>query len=100
MDKDVIVRLVVAKGVRNVNLSMFSEEDKREILEKTAETYLRLGKVDDLLSILEVIDLKKFSDVMRKQADNLIGIGEYEKAAQIYEKIGYKELADSIRQNI
>jgi len=99
MDKDTIVRIITEKGLKNVNLSMFSEQDRREIMEKVAEIYLRIGKTKEFLELLEFLDTKKYSEVMKKHAENIMLLGDYETAAMIYEKIGEKLMADTIREN-
>lgn len=99
MNPDAIAKLIVEKGLKNVNLSMFTDSEKKSILQEAAEVFLRQGKTADLLEILEYVDLKKFADMMRPLAENCVEQGEYKKAAQIYEKIGYGELAEFIRLN-
>ncbi|HLC19902.1 MAG TPA: hypothetical protein VJK72_03210 [Candidatus Nanoarchaeia archaeon] len=99
MNPDAIAKLIVEKGLKNVNLSMFTDSEKKTILQEAAEVFLRQGKTADLLEILEYVDLKKFADMMRPLAENCVEQGEYKKAAQIYEKIGYGDLAEFIRLN-
>jgi hypothetical protein len=100
MDQEAIVKLILKKGIRNTNLGMFTEAERREILEKCAEQYFRLGNTEEVLNILQVTNLEKYANMMKKIAEDFIGIGEYRKAADIYEKIGQKEFAASIRENI
>jgi len=94
-----IVKLIVEKGLKNVNLSMFTEAEKKTILEDVAEVFLRQGKTSDVIEILEYIDLKRFAELLRPVAENCVELGEYKKAVQIYEKIGNHELATFIRVN-
>ena len=94
-----MVQLIVSKGVKNVNLSMFSEEDRRTVLEQAAEIYLRQGKTAEVLEILQYIDLKRYADMLRPLAEQCIEAGDYDKAVLIYERIGHGELAEFIREN-
>ena len=99
MNPDTIVKLIVEKGLKNVNLSMFTDAEKKTILHEAAEVFLRQGKTVEVLEILEHVDLQKFADLMRPLAENCVEQGEYKRAVQIYEKIGHAELAEFIRLN-
>jgi hypothetical protein len=99
MDPQTIVRLIVEKGYRNVNLSMFTDSERKAILQEAAEVFLRQGKTAHVLEILEHVDLKKFADILRPMAENCVELGDYKKAALIYQKIGYHELSEFITVN-
>ena len=99
MNTEAITKLIVEKGLKNVNLSMFTDAEKKTILQEAAEVFLRQGKTVEVLEILEHVDLQKFADIMKPLAENCVEQGEYRKAVQIYEKIGHTELADFIRLN-
>ena len=99
MNTDAITKLIVEKGLKNVNLSMFTDSEKKTILQEAAEVFLRQGKTADVLEILEFVDLKKYADMMRPLAENCVEQGDYRKAVLIYEKIGYEDLAEFIRLN-
>ena|SRR3989344_4649721 len=94
-----IVKLIVEKGLKNVNLSMFKDSEKKAILQQAVEIFLRQGKTVEVLEILEHVDVKKFEDMLRPVAEHCVELGEYKKAALIYEKIGYSELAEFIKLN-
>ncbi|HLD33777.1 MAG TPA: hypothetical protein VJB66_03550 [Candidatus Nanoarchaeia archaeon] len=94
-----IVKLIVEKGLKNVNLSMFKDSERKAILQEVAEIFLRQGKTPEVLEILEHVDVKKFEDMLRPIAENCVELGDYKKAALIYEKIGYNDLAEFIRLN-
>ena len=96
---EAIVKLIVEKGAKNVNLSMFTDSERKAILQEAAEIFLRQGKTTELMEILEFVDLKRYADMMRPIAENCVEMGEYVRAAQIYEKIGYDDLAEFIRLN-
>ena len=96
---EAIVKLIVEKGAKNVNLSMFTDSERKAILQEAAEIFLRQGKTTELMEILEFVDLKRYADMMRPIAENCVEMGEYARAAQIYEKIGYDDLAEFIRLN-
>lgn len=99
MTPDAIAKLIVEKGLKNVNLSMFTDAERKTILQEAAEVFLRQGKTAEVIEILEHVDLQKFADLMRPLAENCVELGEYKKAAQIYEKIGHTTLAEFIRFN-
>ncbi len=99
MDHDPIVRRMLEKGHKNVNISMFSENDRKIILQKLAEHLMRLNRTDELIGILEHIDPKKYEALLKEKAETLMNLGQYGKAAEIYEKLGEKEFADSLRKN-
>ena len=96
---EAIVKPIVEKGAKNVNLSMFTDSERKAILQEAAEIFLRQGKTTELMEILEFVDLKRYADMMRPIAENCVEMGEYVRAAQIYEKIGYDDLAEFIRLN-
>jgi DNA-binding SARP family transcriptional activator len=99
MKPEIIAQIIVQKGLKNVNLTMFSEDEKRKILEALAEIYIRQGRADEVLDIIESVDVKKFTEMMKTMAENAFQLGEYEKAARIYEKIGDAQFATYIREN-
>ncbi len=99
MDEDAIAKLIVTQGKKSINLTMFSKEEQNSIMEKVAEHYLRLGKMEEFLAVLEVIDKSKFSDIVRRKAEDLLGMGEYQQAMRLYQKIGEQQMADTIKEN-
>ena len=99
MDKEAIARLITQKGVKNFNLSMFPEQDRKEIMEIVANNYLRIGKVREFMELLEFLDTKKYQGIMKKYAEDIMLLGDFETAAMIYEKIGDKLMAQTIREN-
>lgn len=99
MSASTIVKVVMQKGWKNTNLSMFLQEERREILEEVCRIYLRQGKMHEMMEVLKEVDLKSFSDIMKKIADNCLDLNDYENAVLIYEKIGEKEIAEVIRKN-
>jgi len=99
MDHDTIVHLMLQKGYKGVNIAMFSDEEKRIILQKLAEHLVRLNRTDELIQILEHLDPKRYESMLKERADMLMSLGQYAKAADILEKLGEKEFADSLRKN-
>ncbi|MBS3142564.1 hypothetical protein J4464_04220 [Candidatus Woesearchaeota archaeon] len=99
MANEGIVKMIVQKGAANVNLSMFSEEEKREILGEAAKHFIRMGKENEIIHILEYLDPVQYADKMLKKAESFMSLGEFETAAIIYEKLGMKDMADTIRSN-
>lgn len=78
---------------------MFSDEERKAILTQVAEVYVRQGKMNEVLEILELIDIKKFAEIMKPIAESCVERGDYRKAALIYERIGEKEMAAFVRAN-
>src|SRR3989344_1840714 len=99
MANDAIVQLIIGKGVKNVDLSMFSEENRKEVLQQVAEILLRQGKTAEVLEILEYVDLKRYSEIVSPLANQCIDTGDYKTAALIYEKLGDHDLAEFIKEN-
>jgi len=99
MDAGAVVKVIVEKGAKNINLSMFNDSERKAILQEAAEQLLRQGKTAEVLEILEFVDLKRYADMMRPIAEQCVEKADYKKAALIYEKIGYHELAEFIRLN-
>lgn len=99
MDAGAVAKLIVTKGFKNVNLTMFTDSERKAILQDAAEQLLRQGKTTEVLEILEFVDLKRYADMLRPVAEQCVESADYKKAALIYEKIGYHELAEFIRTN-
>ena len=99
MPHEEIVKIILQKGLGNVNISMFKEEEQKEILRQVAGHYLRQGKIAEMLKILEDIDIKKYLEIIEPIAKHCLDQGEFDKAALIYEKID-KEMAEIIRKNL
>lgn len=99
MDAGAVVKVIVEKGAKNINLSMFSDSERKAILQEAAEQLLRQGKTAEVLEILEFVDVKRYADMLRPIAEQCVELADYKKAALIYEKIGYHELAEFIRLN-
>jgi hypothetical protein len=99
MDRDAVVKLILKKGVKNVNLSMFSDLEKKSLLQEVVEIFLRQGKTSDAISLLEHVDAKRFADMLRPVAEQCVELGDYKKAALIYDRIGYNELSEFIHEN-
>jgi hypothetical protein len=99
MDKDIVIKVIMQKGLKNIELSMFSDDERKGILEKVAENLIRQGKTNEIIEILEQVDTKKFADIMGRIADQCMDMEEYEKAAFIYDRIGDHLLAEVVRKN-
>jgi hypothetical protein len=99
MNPEQMAQLIVQKGIKNINLNMFSEQDKRAILTEVAQIYIRQGKTDEVMDILEHVDANRFLDILKKTAEESFQLGEYEKAAKLYERIGDKQFSDYIKDN-
>jgi hypothetical protein len=99
MKPDAIANLIVQKGLKNTSLAMFPESERREILDKVTETYIRLGKSNELLEILEHIDVNKYSEKLKAMAEHSFQLQEYRKAVKLYEKIGDIAFAEYIKEN-
>ena len=99
MDTDGVVQLIFQKGLKNVNLSMFSDQEKKVILTQVAEVFIRQGKHQEVMEILEYVDLHKFSDIMKPIAEACMERGDYRRAVMIYEKIGEKQMAEFLQAN-
>jgi len=99
MDREALVKLIVQKGVRKVNLSMFSELERKGILQEVVEVLLRQGKASEAVEIIEHVDAKRFADLLRPIAEQCVELRDYRKAALIFERIGDHELAEFINEN-
>ena len=99
MNPEAIAQIIVQKGLNGVNLTMFSEEERKAILSSVAEIYLRQGKSDEVMGILEYIDLNRFLGILKSLAEKSFQLGEYEKAAKLYDRIGDTQLAKYITDN-
>lgn len=99
MKPEAIAQVIVQKGIGNVSLSMFSPEDKKEILASVAEIYIRQGKANEVMDILEFVDATRFMERIKKMAEQCFQLGQYEQAAKLYEKLGDAAFAKYITDN-
>jgi hypothetical protein len=99
MKPESIAQVIVQKGIGNVNLSMFSEDDKKAILACVAEIYIRQGKANEVMDILEYVDVTKFMERIKKMAEQCFQLGQYDQAAKLYEKLGDTAFAKYIKDN-
>jgi hypothetical protein len=99
MKPEIIAQLIVQRGLSNVNLTMFTETEKKAILSNVAEIYMRQGKTDEVMGILEFIDEQRFNEMLKKMAEQCFELSEYDKASKIYEKLGDKEFSQYIKDN-
>ncbi len=94
-----IAKLLIKKDAKDFNLSMFSVEEQRSIAGEIFKIYLRQGKPEDAIRLLEFVNPMEHSAVMKEIADKAMNMADYQRAALIYEKIGDKLMAEYIRGN-
>ena len=94
-----IAKLIVNKGIENYDVSMFSEEQKKEILSQAAQIFMRQGKFKEAVISLEKAGLPLPTEQIRLVADKKILMGQYEEAYELLSKTGQHEMAEFVKAN-
>jgi len=99
MDIHPIAKLIVQKGVRSANLSMFSEVQRQEILGQAAETLMRLNRYNEAIDAMELGNLPLPVDQLKKIAENKILFEQYQEAYELLVKAKQHEMAEFVKTN-
>ncbi len=83
-----IIPALMKKGLENVNLSMFSEEKKMELLNAAAEEYLKRNQVVDAIKVFMMTGNKKR---LIEVGDDHVRVGLYSHAIEAYKLAGDHE---------
>ena len=94
-----IAKLIVNKGIESFDVSMFTEEQKKEILAQAANIFLRQGRFDDAMIALERGGLPLPEEQIRQVADKKILMGQYQEAYDLLSKTGQHEMAEFVKAN-
>src|SRR3989344_9327504 len=93
-----IAKRIAEKGIENVDLSMFSEDDKKILYEKAADILLRMSKIDEAFIALEKAG-KLPVEELRKRAETKMQFGQYKEAYYLLMKTGQIEMAEFVKTN-
>ncbi len=99
MDLNLIAKSVIAAGVERMDLSMFPEEQRKEVCARIAETLFKQNRVADAVRVLESVNLQLPAERLEPIADYYFKSGEYATAYKIYQKIGHQQMVEFIRMN-
>lgn len=94
-----IAKLIVNKGIDNFDVSMFPEEQKKEILSQAANIFMRQGKFKEAVISLEKAGLPLPVEQIRLVADKKILMGQYKEAHELLSKTGQIEMAKFVKAN-
>jgi tetratricopeptide (TPR) repeat protein len=99
MDIHPIAKLIVNKGIENYDVSMFTEEQKKEILAQAANIFMRQGKFTEAVICMEKAGLPLPKEQIRMVADKKILMGQYQEAYELLSKTGLIEMAEFVKAN-
>jgi len=99
MDSNLIAKSVISAGVEKMDLSMFPEEQRKEICAQVAKTLFKQNRMADGVRVLESVNLQLPADKLEPIADYYFKTAEYATAYTIYQKIGHHQIAEFIRLN-
>ncbi|MBI4150386.1 hypothetical protein HY488_03210 [Candidatus Woesearchaeota archaeon] len=99
MNTELIAKSVIAAGVEKMDLSMFPEEQRKEICARIAEALFKQNKVAEAVRVLESGNVQLPADRLEPIADYYFKTADYPTAYKIYQKIGYDQMAEFIRLN-
>jgi|SRR3989344_3964213 len=93
-----IAKRIVEKGIENVDLSMFSDDDRRIIYDKAADILLRVEKIDESFIALGKAG-KLPVEELKKRAESKMHLGQYKEAYCLLMKTGQIEMAEFVKTN-
>lgn len=94
-----IAKMIVNKGIESFDVSMFPEEQKKDILAQAAQIFLRQGRFDEAMIALERAGLPLPEEQIRQVADKKILMGQYQEAYELLSKTGQTEMAEFVKAN-
>lgn len=99
MDADLIAKSVISAGVEKMDLSMFPDDQRKEVCARVAEFLFKQNRLADAVRVLESVNLQLPADRLEPIADYYFKTGDYQTAYTIYRKIGGHQIAEFIRLN-
>lgn len=94
-----IAKLIVEKGINNVDTSMFPDHKLIDIYMDAAQILQRLNRMDEAYVAMakagQPIPIEKIKAI----ANEKIGLGKYQEAYALLKNTDEKELAEFIKQN-
>ena len=94
-----IAKILAENGVDKVNMSMFTEEQKKDIYSQAADILFRLNKYEDAFIALERAGKPLPVDQLKRIAENKISLGQHKEAYEFLMRAGQKELAEFVKMN-
>src|SRR3989344_321227 len=88
-----VIPALMKKGLDNVNLSMFSEEKKKELLNAAAEEYLKRNQV---LDAIEVYKLAGEKERLARIGDKCLEEGHITEAIAAYKAVGDQDKLNNV----
>ena len=82
-----LVPVILKKGIENVNLSMFTDETRNQILEAVGDEYVKRGATKALSTFLLIGNRQKIVTI----GDNYLNMGMYDQAIESYNVAGSRE---------
>jgi ClpP class serine protease len=99
MDIHPIAKVMAEKGVESVDMSMFNEDQRREIYSQAADTLIRLNRIEQAFIAMERAGRPLPIEKLKKVAENKIMLGQYQEAYDLLLKTGQNEMAEFVKAN-
>ncbi|MBI5881254.1 hypothetical protein HZB90_03930 [archaeon] len=99
MEAHPIAKILADRGVDSVSLSMFSNEQKKEIYAETANILVRHNKFEQAFIAMERAGLPLPIEQLKRMAENRIALGQYQEAYDLLMRTGQREMADFVKKN-
>ena len=94
-----IAKIMAEKGVDQMDLSMFDEEQQQQIYSQASNILLRLNRIEEALIAMERSGRGLPIEQLKKIAENKMMLGQHKEAYELLEKTGQKEMAEFVRAN-
>ncbi|NQU78549.1 hypothetical protein HQ545_02145 [Candidatus Woesearchaeota archaeon] len=99
MEPHPIARMIAEKGINSSDMSMFPADKKEEIYSQAADILMRLNKMDEALTAMEMSGRPLPVDKLKNIAEDRMSLGQYKEAYALLKRIGQQEMAEFVRLN-
>lgn len=94
-----MAKMIVSKGVDNVNMDMLSPDQKKALYRDVAEILYRQGKTEDAIIALMKGGFDLPMEGLKKIAEEKMSIGNYQAAYNFLTRAGQHDMAAFIKSN-
>ncbi len=98
MNIENVAQLMIRNGLHQTDVSMFPEDEQKQIYARAGEEFLRLNKIADGIFALERAGRLPV-DMLRKMAQSKLDLREYPGAYELFKRIGDIQMAEFIKEN-
>lgn len=94
-----MAKMIIAKGVDNVNLEMLSPDQRKALYRDVAEILYRQGKTEEAIIALMKGGFDLPADGLKKIAEEKMSLGNYRGAYDFLTRAGQHDMAAFVKTN-